>query len=249
MRSVSTAQLWSLACGGAHFPRSSFLCNWKVFLTFTRYFTKNCFNIFPHSSFTFSRFMTHTKKNCNSLINVIFWNEWWIKKAIWNSFMTSFVYGLYFSLFLPVQHTVSVNLNLWYVVFLIRINLYVCRGKQWVTHYLFNFLFAVLYFVFVVASSKFIFLLLIWLLCFQMFEELFSLCCHMSARRKMRSERKWHKFLEELLFLLPGGHHRSMNLHTDSYSKEGHNCNQGSYTSIISKNKNVIRDKKDLQKL
>ena len=85
--------------------------------------------------------------------------------------------------------------------------------------------------------------------CFQMFEELFSLCCHMSARRKMRSERKWHKFLEELLFLLPGGHHRSMNLHTDSYSKEGHNCNEGSYTSIISKNKNVIRDKKDLQKL
>ena len=156
MRGVSTAQLWSLACGGAHFPLSSFLYNWKVFLTFTRYFTKNCFNIFPHSSFTFSRFMTHTKKNCNSLINVI-WNEWWIKKAIWNSFMTSFVYGLYFFLFLPVQHTVSVNLNLWYVVFLIRINLYVCRGKQWVTHYLVNFLFAVLYFVFVVASSKFIF--------------------------------------------------------------------------------------------
>ena len=162
---------------GINLQLSSFLYFWNVSLTITKSLTKNCFGVFPYSSISlyslYSLFPyssnTHTKKRFNGLITVIAWNEWWIKTAIQNSLITFFVCGLYVFFFSTCatyglgELEICNVLYFWWQSFL--------QEQTMIVTLPFYFYICYPY----LGITETYFLVLMWLLCFQMIKYLFSL--------------------------------------------------------------------------
>lgn len=127
--------------------------------------------------------MTNTEKHCNSLITVIFWSERWIKEAIWNSFTTSFVCGLFFFLFSTCATYCHCELN-FVICCIIDEDQSLCLQEQMSETQPFQFL----YLLFLLSWH-------LWnlLFCFSVtavlssaWRPIFVMMSHISARRKIR---------------------------------------------------------------